>query len=67
MLNNQNFKLSIIKASSNLVQKKGPLIIILSTVIVIFSLTGSAKLIVENSFINYFKKIKQRFIKEWKN
>jgi len=50
------FKLSIIKASSNLVQKKGPLIIILSTVIVIFSLTGSAKLIVENSFINYFKK-----------
>lgn len=50
------FKLGIINSSTYLVEKKGPTIIIGSILLVIFSLTGASKLIVENSFINYFKK-----------
>ncbi len=50
------FKLGIISISSYLVEKRGLFIIIASILIVIFSLTGVSKLIVENSFINYFKK-----------
>ncbi|TLP40554.1 efflux RND transporter permease subunit [Arcobacter arenosus] len=42
--------------ASNLVEKQGLLIIIVSVLIVAFSLTGTMKLKVENSFINYFKK-----------
>ena len=49
-------KFSIITASSNLVQNNGLGIIIGSVLLVVFSLTGASKLIVENSFINYFKK-----------
>ncbi len=49
------FKLGIIKLSSNLVEKKGLSIIVGSILVVIFSLTGASKLLVENSFINYFK------------
>jgi len=49
-------KFSIITGSANLVEKNGALIIIGSVLLVIFSLTGASKLIVENSFINYFKK-----------
>lgn len=52
---NQN-KFSIITSSANLVQNNGLVIIIGSFLLVIFSLTGASKLIVENSFINYFKK-----------
>lgn len=51
-----NSKFSIIKSSSNLVEHNGLGIIIGSVLLVIFSLTGASKLIVENSFINYFKK-----------
>jgi predicted RND superfamily exporter protein len=54
--NESKFKLGIISGSSYLVQKSGLSIIIGSILIVIFSLTGASKLIVENSFINYFKK-----------
>ncbi len=53
------FKLKIISISSNLVEKRGILIIISSIIIVIFSLTGASKLIVENSFISYFKESTQ--------
>ena len=49
-------KISIIKTSSNIVQNNGVAIIIGSVLLVLFSLTGASKLIVENSFINYFKK-----------
>lgn len=38
------------------VEKRGSFIIVSSILLVIFSLTGASKLIVENSFINYFKK-----------
>lgn len=51
-----NFKLPIIPLSSKLVEKSGYLILITSFIVVIFSITGASKLIVENSFINYFKK-----------
>lgn len=51
-----NSKFSIIKSSSNLVEHNGLGIIIGSVLLVVFSLTGASKLIVENSFINYFKK-----------
>ncbi|WP_108061336.1 efflux RND transporter permease subunit [Poseidonibacter lekithochrous] len=51
-----NSKFSIIKSSSNLVEHNGFGIIIGSVLLVVFSLTGASKLIVENSFINYFKK-----------
>lgn len=49
------FKLGIISTSSNLVENRGLGIILGSILLVIFSLTGASKLIVENSFINYFK------------
>lgn len=41
---------------SNLVEKRGNAILVIFAVLVIFSITGTTKLIVENSFINYFKK-----------
>ncbi len=50
------FKLNIISITSSLVEKRGLAIIFISVLVVIFSLTGASKLIVENSFINYFKK-----------
>jgi len=53
------FRLKIMSWFS-LVVEKYPLSIFLgSIIIVIFSLTGASKLIVENSFINYFKKSTQ--------
>ncbi|PLY07580.1 MAG: hypothetical protein C0625_05235 [Arcobacter sp.] len=54
-----HFKLGIISGSTYLVEKKGPAIIIGSILVVIFSLTGASKLIVENSFISYLKKSTQ--------
>ena len=50
---NSNF--SLITSASKLVENNGKLIIIGSIAVVVFSLTGASKLIVENSFINYFK------------
>jgi predicted RND superfamily exporter protein len=46
---------SIIKTSIYLVEKKSSYIILGSILLVLFSLSGASKLIVENSFINYFK------------
>ncbi len=51
-----NFKLPIIPLCTKLVEKNGYMILLSSFFMVIFSLTGTSKLIVENSFINYFKK-----------
>jgi predicted RND superfamily exporter protein len=51
-----NFKLPIIPLCTKLVEKNGYMILLSSFFIVLFSLTGASKLIVENSFINYFKK-----------
>ncbi len=53
---NKNHQSTYMNLASNLVEKQGLLIIIVSVLIVAFSLTGTMKLKVENSFINYFKK-----------
>ncbi|WP_458700952.1 efflux RND transporter permease subunit [Sulfurospirillum sp. 1307] len=47
-------KFSPTKVFANLVEKRGNLIILISIFIAIFSVSGAKKLIVENSFINYF-------------
>ncbi|RXJ88856.1 hypothetical protein CRV01_09540 [Arcobacter sp. CECT 8983] len=54
-----NFKLNIIALSKYLVEFHGKKIILASILVVVFSLTGASKLIVENSFINYFKESTQ--------
>lgn len=54
-----NFKLKTISLSKYLVEFHGKKIIFTSIVVVIFALTGASKLIVENSFINYFKESTQ--------
>lgn len=46
----------LIPTCVKLVEKRGNAIIIASILLVLFSLSGASKLIVENSFINYFKK-----------
>uniref|UniRef100_UPI004048B5AA efflux RND transporter permease subunit n=1 Tax=Aliarcobacter sp. TaxID=2321116 RepID=UPI004048B5AA len=51
--NETNF--SFIKKCSDIVEHKGKTIIFTSIVVLIFSITGASKLIVENSFISYFK------------
>lgn len=50
-----NNRFSFIKKSSSIVENHGRKIIIISILVFIFSISGSLKLIVENSFINYFK------------
>ncbi len=40
---------------ANIVQNNGKTILIITAAITIFSITGATKLIVENSFINYFR------------
>jgi len=40
---------------ANIVQKNGKIILVLTAAITIFSLSGVTRLIVENSFINYFR------------
>jgi uncharacterized protein len=49
-------RFSFIQKCSEVVEHHGKLIIIVSLITIIFSVTGASKLIVENSFINYFKK-----------
>jgi len=51
--NSKNF--SPTKIMSSWVEKRGKIIIIISALITLFSLSGASKLIVENSFINYFR------------
>ncbi|MDD2894573.1 MAG: MMPL family transporter [Aliarcobacter sp.] len=52
----ENTRFSFIQKCSNIVEHNGKAIIIVSILTIIFSVTGTSKLIVENSFINYFKK-----------
>ena len=51
----KNTRFSFIKKSSSIVEHNGKAIIIISILVFIFSISGSLKLIVENSFISYFK------------
>jgi len=51
----KNKKFSFIANSSNIVEHQGKTIIIVTILIIIFSVTGALKLLVENSFISYFK------------
>lgn len=48
-------KFSLIPLCISIVEKKGIAIILGSILLVVFSIIGASKLIVENSFINYFK------------
>jgi len=48
-------RFSPIKTMSNWVEFNGKIILFISLLVVIFSLSGATKLIVENSFINYFR------------
>jgi predicted RND superfamily exporter protein len=52
----ENTRFSFIQKCSEVVEHHGKAIIIVSLITIIFSVTGASKLIVENSFINYFKK-----------
>ena len=47
---------SLAKLSSNIVLHDSKIIFLITFLAIIFSITGASKLIVENSFINYFKK-----------
>jgi len=51
----RNSKFSLITLCVSIVEKRGIAIIFGSILLVIFSIIGASKLIVENSFINYFK------------
>ena len=51
----KNIQTSFITKCSFIVENYGKTIIFVSILAVIFSITGSSKLFVENSFINYFK------------
>ncbi len=51
----QNIKTSFVEKCSYIVENYGKTIIVVSILSVIFSITGSSRLFVENSFINYFK------------
>ena len=46
---------AFIEKCSYVVEKHGKMIIIVSLTSIVFSITGTSKLFVENSFINYFK------------
>lgn len=48
-------KYAITQLLSNIVQKHYVAIYVLSILMIVFSISGASKLIVENSFINYFK------------
>ena len=51
----KNIQTSFITKCSSIVENHGKTIIVVSILAVIFSITGSSRLFVENSFINYFK------------
>ena len=51
----QNIKTSFVEKCSYIVENYGKTIIVVSILSVVFSITGSSRLFVENSFINYFK------------
>ncbi|RXK13899.1 hypothetical protein CP965_00170 [Halarcobacter mediterraneus] len=52
-------KLNLISYCKKAVEKKGSMIILIAAILMFFSLTGASKLLVENSFINYFKESTQ--------
>lgn len=54
-LEKKNLKVSFVERCSYIVENYGKTIIVVSILCVIFSITGSSRLFVENSFINYFK------------
>lgn len=51
----QNVRTSFVEKCSYIVENYGKTIIVVSILSVVFSITGSSRLFVENSFINYFK------------
>ena len=51
----KNIQTTFITKCSSIVENYGKTIIFVSILAVVFSITGSSKLFVENSFINYFK------------
>lgn len=51
----QNIRTSFVEKCSYIVENYGKTIIVVSILSVVFSITGSSRLFVENSFINYFK------------
>lgn len=55
-INKNSKKIDLIGMSSKFVEKKAKSIILISLLTIVFALSGASKLIVENSFINYFKK-----------
>ena len=55
MKNKKNSKFSLISKAAYIVENKGTSILVGSLIVVLFSLSGASQLIVENSFINYFK------------
>jgi len=46
---------SVTKILANFTERHGPIILVASLLLVVFSVTGAQRLVVENSFINYFK------------
>ena len=57
--NNKNKKFSFMHHIITSVEKRGKGIIAITIIIIIFSLSGALRLLVENSFINYFKSTTQ--------
>lgn len=51
----KNIRFSFIQKCSDVVEHKTKTIIIVTTLVILFSLSGALKLVVENSFISYFK------------
>ncbi len=49
------YNFAFIKYAANLVEKRGVAVIVASLIISIFSIVGATKLMVENSFVSYFK------------
>jgi len=52
---------SLVQVCSKIVEKQGKLILLGSLILCIFSFSGASRLIVENSFINYFKQSTEIF------
>ncbi|NCB11042.1 MAG: RND family transporter [Erysipelotrichia bacterium] len=51
----KNIRFSFIQKCSDVVEHKTKTIVIVTTLVILFSLSGALKLVVENSFISYFK------------
>ena len=51
----KSIRFSFIQKCSDIVEHKTKTIVIVTTLVILFSLSGALKLVVENSFISYFK------------